>query len=80
MVDSTNTEVCDLNPTYTFFVNQISFCNQSINQVNLTLWGKTGEEFDASSQPIVALKGVKLSDFGGRSLGTVSSTVIQVYI
>ena len=37
-----------------------------------------GEEFDASSQPVVALKGVKLSDFGGRSLGTVSSTVVQV--
>ena len=47
-------------------------------QVNLTLWGKMGEEFDASSQPVVALKGVKLSDFGGRSLGTVSSTVVQV--
>jgi replication factor A1 len=44
----------------------------------LTLWGKMGEEFDASSQPVVALKGVKLSDFGGRSLGTVSSTVVQV--
>lgn len=47
-------------------------------QVNLTLWGKAAEDFDASTQPIVALKGVKLSDFGGRSLSTVSSTVMQV--
>lgn len=47
-------------------------------QVNLTLWGKTAEDFDAGAQPVVALKGVKLSDFGGRSLSAVSSTVIQV--
>ena len=44
----------------------------------MTLWGKTSEDFDASSQPIVALKGVKLSDFGGRSLGSLGSTVMQV--
>jgi hypothetical protein len=37
-----------------------------------------GEEFGASSRPVIAWKGVKLSDFGGRSLGTVSSTVVQV--
>ena len=44
----------------------------------MTLWGKTSEDFDASSHPIVALKGVKLSDFGGRSLGSISSTLMQV--
>ena len=46
--------------------------------MNLTLWGKTAEDFDVSSQPILAMKGVKLSDYGGRSLGCVSSTVFQV--
>ena len=47
-------------------------------QVSLTLWGKQAEDFDASSQPVVALKGAKLSDFGGRSLSTMSATVLQV--
>ncbi len=47
-------------------------------KIHLTLWGKAAEEFDAGSQPIVALKGVKVSDFGGRTLSTLSSTVMQV--
>lgn len=42
------------------------------------MWGKSAEDFDASSQPIVALKGAKLSDFGGRSLSSLASTVLQV--
>nr|CAH0098830.1 unnamed protein product [Daphnia galeata] len=31
-----------------------------IKQVNVTLWGKLGEEIDVSSTPVIALKGVKL--------------------
>lgn len=61
-------------------MREVQMVDSTNTEVNLTLWGKTGEEFDASSQPVVALKGVKLSDFGGRSLGTISSTVIQVYM
>ncbi|KAK4019388.1 replication protein A 70 kDa DNA-binding subunit [Daphnia magna] len=59
-------------------MREVQMVDSTNTEVNLTLWGKTGEEFDASSQPVVALKGVKLSDFGGRSLGTISSTVIQI--
>ncbi|KAI9564074.1 Replication protein A 70 kDa D-binding subunit [Daphnia sinensis] len=59
-------------------MREVQLVDSTNTEVNLTLWGKTGEEFDASSQPVVALKGVKLSDFGGRSIGTVSSTVIQI--
>ncbi|XP_046438075.1 replication protein A 70 kDa DNA-binding subunit-like [Daphnia pulex] len=59
-------------------MREVQMVDSTNTEVNLTLWGKMGEEFDASSQPVVALKGVKLSDFGGRSLGTVSSTVVQI--
>jgi hypothetical protein len=30
-----------------------------IKQVNVTLWGKLGEEIEVSSTPVIALKGVK---------------------
>ncbi|RAL64370.1 hypothetical protein DID88_001846 [Monilinia fructigena] len=41
--------------------------------VQLTIWGKTAISFDASPESVVAFKGVKVSDFGGRSLSLLSS-------
>ncbi|ORZ02948.1 replication factor-A protein 1 [Syncephalastrum racemosum] len=42
--------------------------DDSQKQVRLTLWGRTAEDFDASGEPIVAFKSVRVNDFGGRSL------------
>jgi replication factor A1 len=41
--------------------------------VRLTIWGKTAASFDVPPESIVAFKGVKVSDFGGRSLSLLSS-------
>ncbi|KAK5124363.1 hypothetical protein LTR85_001580 [Meristemomyces frigidus] len=41
--------------------------------VRLTIWGKTAENFDARPESVIAFKGVKVSDFGGRSLSLLSS-------
>jgi hypothetical protein len=51
-----------------------------IKQVNVTLWGKLGEEIDVSSTPVIALKGVKLvnSKIFGTSLKTTSVTIMKV--
>ncbi|KAF2173810.1 hypothetical protein M409DRAFT_16080 [Zasmidium cellare ATCC 36951] len=46
--------------------------------VRLTIWGKTAESFDAQPESIVAFKGVKVSDFGGRSLSLLSSGSMNV--
>ena len=46
--------------------------------VTCTLWAAEAEGFDGSSCPVVALKGVKVSDFGGRSLTTQFSTVMTL--
>uniref|UniRef100_A0A670JTS0 Replication protein A subunit n=1 Tax=Podarcis muralis TaxID=64176 RepID=A0A670JTS0_PODMU len=46
--------------------------------VNVTLWGNDAENFDGSKQPVVAIKGVKVSDFGGRTLSVVSSSSILI--
>jgi replication factor A1 len=46
--------------------------------VRLTIWGKTAESFDARPESVVAFKGVKVSDFGGRSLSLLSSGSMSI--
>ncbi|XP_047474800.1 replication protein A 70 kDa DNA-binding subunit-like isoform X1 [Penaeus chinensis] len=47
-------------------------------EVRLTLWGRQAENFDGSQQPVLAVKGAKLSDFNGRSLSLMSSSTLQI--
>ncbi|XP_039613149.1 replication protein A 70 kDa DNA-binding subunit [Polypterus senegalus] len=44
--------------------------------ITTTLWGEEAERFDGSSQPVVAIKGARLSDFGGRSLSVLFSSTL----
>ncbi|XP_031735623.1 replication protein A 70 kDa DNA-binding subunit-like [Anarrhichthys ocellatus] len=45
--------------------------------VTVTVWGEEAEKFDGSRHPVVAIKGARLSDYGGRSLSaSFSSTVL----
>nr|XP_057936409.1 replication protein A 70 kDa DNA-binding subunit [Doryrhamphus excisus] len=46
--------------------------------VTVTLWGDEAEKFDGSSQPVVAIKGAKVSDFGGRSLSASFSSTLMI--
>ena len=41
--------------------------------VRLTIWGNTAANFDSNPEEVIAFKGVKVSDFGGRSLSLLSS-------
>jgi len=52
---------------------EISICDQSNTEVTLTLWGSTAETFHADGNPVVAVKGAKVSDYNGVTLsgGTV---------
>lgn len=56
----------------------ITLVDQSNTEVNMTLWGGLAETFDGSSNPVVAIKGAKVSDFNGVSLSALSSSVVQV--
>ncbi|RFU27944.1 hypothetical protein B7463_g8394, partial [Scytalidium lignicola] len=47
-------------------------------QVKLTIWGKTATAFDAEQEAVVAFKGAKVSDFGGKSLSLLSSGSMSV--
>ncbi|XP_070839802.1 replication protein A 70 kDa DNA-binding subunit-like isoform X2 [Chaetodon trifascialis] len=46
--------------------------------VTVTLWGEEAEKFDGCGQPVVAIKGARLSDFGGRSLSALFSSTVMV--
>ncbi|XP_041521548.1 replication protein A 70 kDa DNA-binding subunit [Microtus oregoni] len=44
--------------------------------VTTTLWGEDADKFDGSRQPVMAIKGARVSDFGGRSLSVLSSSTV----
>lgn len=46
--------------------------------VTVTLWGEEAEKFNSSMQPVVAIRGARLSDFGGRSLSALFSSTVMV--
>lgn len=46
--------------------------------VRVTIWGKLAVGFDAKPESVVALKGTRVGDFGGRSLSLLSSGSMAV--
>ncbi|OJJ57799.1 hypothetical protein ASPSYDRAFT_45728 [Aspergillus sydowii CBS 593.65] len=46
--------------------------------VRMTIWGTTAMNFGATPESVVAFKGVKVSDFGGKSLSLLSSGSVTV--
>lgn len=46
--------------------------------VRLTIWSETATNFDTATDSIIAFKGVKVSDFGGRSLSLLSSGSMNI--
>ncbi|SPJ91502.1 probable single-stranded DNA-binding protein 68k chain [Fusarium torulosum] len=46
--------------------------------VRVTIWGKSANSFDAPAESVVAFKGTKVSDFGGKSLSLLSSGTMTV--
>ncbi|KAG7448223.1 replication factor-a protein [Guyanagaster necrorhizus] len=58
---------------------ELTLVDQSNYSVRLTLWGKQAEQYQhENEQPVIAFKGVKVGDFGGRSLSMVSSSMMSV--
>ncbi|KAI9683656.1 MAG: Replication factor A protein 1 [Trizodia sp. TS-e1964] len=57
---------------------ELVLVDQSGYSVRLTVWGSTAVSFDAPVDSVLAFKGVKVSDFGGRSLSLLSSGSMTV--
>ncbi|UJR37326.1 hypothetical protein I4U23_030034 [Adineta vaga] len=45
--------------------------------ISVTLWGQQAEEFDGSSNQVLAFKGIKIGDFNGRTLSCMNSTLLR---
>jgi replication factor A1 len=61
-----------------FSKRELTLADDSQTSVRLTIWGKTAESFEAPLESILAFKGVKVSDFGGRSLSLLSSGSMMI--
>ncbi|ORX40177.1 hypothetical protein BD324DRAFT_616671 [Kockovaella imperatae] len=61
-----------------FAKRDIQLVDQSGQSVRLTLWGKQAENFEHKDEPVIAFKGVKVGDFGGRSLSMFSSATMSL--
>ncbi|ETS74901.1 hypothetical protein PFICI_13385 [Pestalotiopsis fici W106-1] len=57
---------------------ELTIVDDSNFSVRLTIWGKTANEFMTPVESVVAFKGVKVSDFGGKSLSLLSSGKVTV--
>merc|ERR1719411_928926 len=47
---------------------EIVLVDQSTAEVSLTLWGETAKRFDGGSQPVIAVKATRVSNFNGCTL------------
>lgn len=54
----------------------LQIVDQSAVAINLTLWGDDALKFNGDGNPVIAVKGARLSDFGGRSLSALASSQI----
>jgi len=52
--------------------------DKSLAEINLTLWGSNAENFEGGSNPVLAVKGCKVSDYNGVSLSALGSSTIQI--
>ncbi|KAK2466831.1 hypothetical protein APHAL10511_001089 [Amanita phalloides] len=57
---------------------ELTLVDKSGYSVRLTLWGKQAEQYNAPDHPVIAFKGVKVGDYGGRSLSMFSSSTMHI--
>lgn len=56
----------------------LTLVDQTLTEINLTLWGTKAETFDGAGNPVVAIKGARVSDYSGVSLSALNSSTLQV--
>lgn len=61
------------NSNKNFEKRDLTIADETQTSVKLTIWGNSAQSFDAPLESVIAFKGVKVSDFGGRSLSLLAS-------
>ncbi|KAF2661656.1 replication protein-like protein A 70 kDa DNA-binding subunit [Lophiostoma macrostomum CBS 122681] len=72
------TTITSKNTNKDFSKRELTIADDTQTSVRLTIWGKSAESFEAPLESIIAFKGAKVSDFGGRSLSLLSSGSMTV--
>lgn len=72
------TQITSKNTGKPFDKRELTLVDDSQFSVRVTIWGKTANSFSAQPESIVAFKGLKVSDFGGRSLSLLASGSMSV--
>jgi replication factor A1 len=57
---------------------ELVLVDRSGYSVQLTIWSRSASEFSAPPSSVIAVKGVKVSDFNGRSLSLFSSSMMLI--
>lgn len=61
-----------------FSKRDLTLVDDTLHSIRLTIWGNAAKEFSTELESVIAFKGVKVSDFGGRSLSLLSSGTMSV--
>lgn len=69
-------EINSKNTNKSYSKRDITIVDSSNAQVRCTVWGKTATGWEIPLETVVAFKGVKVSDFGGRSLSALFTSSI----
>ncbi|PHH82779.1 hypothetical protein CDD82_4853 [Ophiocordyceps australis] len=72
------TEITSKKDGRPFQKRELTLVDDTGYSVRVTVWGKTASSFAANPESVVAFKGVKVSDFGGKSLSLLSSGTMTV--
>jgi replication factor A1 len=72
------TTITSKNTNKDYSKRELTLADDSQTSVRLTIWGKAAESFEAPLESIIAFKGAKVSDFGGRSLSLLSSGTMMI--
>ncbi|KAI5119936.1 hypothetical protein M0805_002125 [Coniferiporia weirii] len=57
---------------------ELTLVDRSEFSVRLTLWGKQAETYNVEEHAVLAFKGVRVGDFGGRSLSMIGPSLMSV--
>ncbi|KAI1865898.1 uncharacterized protein JN550_008156 [Neoarthrinium moseri] len=71
-------EIVSKNTGKPYSKRELTIVDDSQFSVRVTIWGKSATSFSTQPESVVAFKGVKVSDFGGKSLSLLSSGSISV--
>ncbi|KAH0565886.1 hypothetical protein GP486_000716 [Trichoglossum hirsutum] len=72
------TEITSKTTSKPYSKRELTLVDSTGFSVRLTIWGNTATSFDVPLESVIAFKGVKVSDFGGRSLSLLSSGSMTV--